>query len=77
LLATNLTLCADNKNTSGACGDQKNTHDVMMKHIQKLFRAIQNLAWFVVGTVLQLVSWGLFGLQMFGVFRFLMALKKA
>jgi hypothetical protein len=49
----------------------------MMKHIQKLFRAIQKVAGFVAGAVLQLVSWGLFGLQMFGVFHFLMALKKA
>jgi hypothetical protein len=57
--------------------NKKNTHDVMMKHIQKLFRAIQELAWFGVSAVLQIVSWGLFGLQMFGVFHFLMALKKA
>jgi len=57
-------------NTSAAaCGEEKNTHDVWMKLIQKL-------AGFVATAVLQIVAWGLFGLQMFLVFRFFVALKR-
>jgi hypothetical protein len=57
-------------NTSAvACGEEKNTHDAWMKLIQKL-------AGFVATAVLQIVAWGLFGLQMFLVFRFFVALKR-
>ena len=63
------TMCADNTNTSAsACGEEKNTHDVLVKLIQKL-------AGFVATAVLQIVAWGLFGLQMFFIFRFFVALK--
>ena len=63
------TVCADIMNTSAAaCGEEKNTHDVLMKLIQKL-------AGFVATAVLQIVAWGLFGLQMFFIFRFFVALK--
>ena len=63
------TVCADNTNTRVACGEEKNTHDVLIKLIQKL-------AGFVASAVLHIVSWGLFGLQMFLVFRFFVALKR-
>ena len=63
------TVCANNMNTSAAaCGEEKNTHDALMKLIQKL-------AGFVATAVLQIVAWGLFGLQMFFIFRFFVALK--
>ena len=63
------TVCADNTNTSAvACGEEKNTHDALMKLLQKL-------PGFVASAVLQIVSWGLFGLQMFFIFRFFVALK--
>jgi hypothetical protein len=63
------TVCADNTNTRVACGEEKNTHDVLMKLLQKL-------PGFVASAVLQIVSWGLFGLQMFFVFQFFVALKR-
>ena len=64
------TVCADNTNTSAsACGEEKNTHDVLMKLIEKL-------AGFVATAVLQIVAWGLFGLQMYWLFRFFVALKR-
>ena len=63
------TMCADNTNTRVACGEEKNTHDVLMKLIEKL-------AGFVATAVLQIVSWGLFGFQMSLVFRFFLALKR-
>ena len=63
------TVCADNTNTRVACGEEKNTHDVLMKLIEKL-------AGFVATAVLQIVSWGLFGFQMSLVFRFFVALKR-
>ena len=52
-----------------ACGEEKNTHDALMKLIEKL-------AGFVATAVLQIVAWGLFGLQMFFVFQFFVALKR-
>ena len=55
-------------NTRVACGEEKNTHDALMKLLQKL-------PGFVATAVLQIVAWGLFGLQMFFVFRFFVALK--
>ena len=63
------TMCADKTNTRVACGEEKNTHDVLMKLIEKL-------AGFVATAVLQIVSWGLFGFQMSLVFRFFLALKR-
>jgi hypothetical protein len=64
------TVCADNTNTSAvACGEEKNTHDASMKLIKKI-------PGFVATAVLQIVAWGLFGLQMFLVFRFFVALKR-
>ena len=64
------TVCADNTNTSAvACGEEKNTHDALMKLIEKL-------AGFVATAVLQIVAWGLFGLQMYWLFRFFVALKR-
>ncbi len=64
------TVCADIMNTSAvACGEEKNTHDALMKLIEKL-------AGFVATAVLQIVAWGLFGLQMFWLFRFFVALKR-
>jgi hypothetical protein len=57
-------------NTSAvACGEEKITHDALMK-------LIENLAGFVATAVLQIVAWGLFGLQMFWIFRFFVALKR-
>jgi len=52
-----------------ACGEEENTHDALMKLIEKL-------AGFVATAVLQIVAWGLFGLQMFWIFRFFVALKR-
>ena len=62
------TVCADNTNTRVACAEEKNTHDGLMKLLQKL-------PGFVASAVLQIVAWGLFGLQMFFLFRFFVALK--
>jgi hypothetical protein len=39
-------------------------------------KLIEKLAGFVATAVLQIVAWGLFGLQMFLVFRFFVALKR-
>jgi hypothetical protein len=63
------TVCADNTNTRVACGEEKNKHDALMKLLKKL-------PGFVASAVLQIVSWGLFGLQMFFVFQFFVALKR-
>jgi hypothetical protein len=64
------TVCADNTNTNAvACGEEKNTHDASMKLIKKI-------PGFVATALLQIVSCGLFGLQMFWVFRFFAALKR-
>ncbi len=64
------TVCADIMNTSAvACGEEKNTHDARMKLIKKI-------PGFVATALLQIVSWGLFGLQMFWIFRFFAALKR-
>ena len=63
------TVCADNTNTRVACGEEKNTHDALMKLIEKL-------AGFVATAVLKIVAWGLFGLQMYWLFRFFVALKR-
>jgi hypothetical protein len=64
------TVCADNTNTNAvACGEEKNAHDALMKLIEKL-------AGFVATAVLQIVAWGLFGLQMYWLFRFFVALKR-
>jgi hypothetical protein len=52
-----------------ACGEEENTHDVLMKLLQKL-------PGFVATALLQIVAWGLFGLQMFWIFRFFAALKR-
>jgi hypothetical protein len=57
-------------NTSAvACGEEKNTHDASMTLIKKI-------PGFVATALLQIVAWGLFGLQMFLVFRFFVALKR-
>jgi hypothetical protein len=38
-------------------------------------KLLQKLPGFVASALLQIVSWGLFGLQMFFIFRFFVALK--
>jgi hypothetical protein len=40
-----------------------------------LMKLLKKLPGFVASAVLQIVAWGLFGLQMFFVFRFFVALK--